>query len=219
MNSLVSGAYSWCGIPGVPMKGFLLLLAAAAASCLFAAGAVAGVPDVGPTGELAAGASDGKRGPRIHMPTNDPFQPYRTVTACPRGTKAQVVDWPQPGDMSCEPTDEDVPPAPGTDYPKLLIRTADVGAPYREVERCPRGTRPIAHGGKDHTVMLCDRDHSVKDWSAEPAGDGPRTSIPTDDPFKPYRSVSACPPDQVPYLTDWPRPGDMACMRVSPARR
>lgn len=186
-----------------------------AALCLFAAGSSAEVPDIGLSGELSAGG----RAPRINMPTDDPFQPYRAVSACPRGTKAVVVDWPQPGDMACEPTDEDVPPAPGEPSPKLLMRTSDVFKPYREVERCPKGTRPVVHGPGDDAVMLCDRDHSIKDWSAAPAGEGPRIHIPTDDPFQPYRAVSACPPSQVPYLTDWPNPGDMACMKFPSARR
>lgn len=165
-------------------------------------------PDVGPGKEV-----DGpSRGPRIHMATNSPFKPYMAVDRCPPGTKPEVIDWPKPGDMSCEPTDEDTTPPPGVDVPKLLVRADDAAAPYKEVQRCPRGTRPVVHGEGKEAAFLCDTDRKVKDWEAEPPeGDGPRINIATNDPFKPYRTVTACPPGKDTVVVDWPRPGDMGC--------
>lgn len=166
------------------------------------------VPSVGPGQEVEAPA----RGPRIHMATNSPFKPYQTVAACPPGTKPEVIDWPKPGDMMCELSDEETPPPPGVDVPKVFMRADDAAAPYREVPRCPRGTRPIVRGEGKEGMFLCDTDHKVKDWEAAPPdGEGPRINMATNDPFKPYKSVSACPPGKDPVLVDWPRPGDMAC--------
>lgn len=166
------------------------------------------VPSVGPGREVEPAA----RAPRIHMATNSPFKPYQVVQACPPGTKPEVIDWPQPGDMMCETTDEETAAPPGVDLPKVFIRADDAAAPYREVPRCPRGTRPIVRGEGKEGMFLCDRDHKVKDWEAAPPDDdAPRINMATNDPFKPYRSVSTCPPGKDPVLVDWPRPGDLAC--------
>lgn len=188
----------------IPLSFALLTLAATAQSQPRRAAA----PAVGPGQEVESP----DRPPRIHMATNSPFKPYQAVPACPPGTKSEVVDWPKPGDMMCEVTDEETPPTPGVDLPKLFMRADDAGAPYREVGRCPRGTRPIVHGEGKEGKFLCDTDHKVKDWEASPPeGDAPRINVPTNDPFQPYRAVSTCPPGKSPVLVDWPRPGDMTC--------
>ena len=60
--------------------------------------------------------------------------------------------------------------------------------------------------------FLCDRERALRSWGAEPSeGHGPRINIPNDDPFRPYRTVSTCPPGKFPVIVDWPRPGDMGC--------
>ncbi len=194
------------------------LLTLLALVVLAAPAACAPAPEVGPAGPIEGGP----RSPRINMPTNSPFQPYRSVEKCPPGTVTKVVDWPKPGDMACEPSADAPEPAPGERVPSLRMRTQDVSAPYRDVPRCPRGTRPVIYGEPPSDDMLCDRDHSIKEWDAEPEGDGPRINIPTNDPFKPYKTVTTCPPDTLPVVADWPRPGDMAChpgRPSSPARR
>ena len=188
----------------LPLSATLLTLAVAAQSQTRRAE----VPSVGSGQEVEAPA----RPPRIHMAPNSPFKPYQVVQACPPGTKPEVIDWPKPGDMSCEPTDEETPPPPGVDVPKVFMRADDAETPYREVPRCPRGTRPIVRGEGKKAMFLCDTDHKIKEWeAAPPEGDGPRIHMATNDPFKPYRVVSACPPGKDPVLVDWPRPGDMAC--------
>lgn len=195
------------------MKNGLLLFATILA--LSAGPARAGdttPPPVGPGHEV----EHWMRAPRIHMATGLAFRPYRAIAACPPGTKPEVNDWPQAGDMTCEPTDETLPPPYGVEVPRVYLpvdRAAVPGSePLREVARCPRGTRPTVRGEGAYTYFLCDRDHAIVSWGAEPPeGQSPRINIPNNDPFRPYRTVSTCPPGKFPVILDWPRPGDMGC--------
>ncbi len=182
--------------------------------------AKAEVPPVG-KGEAVENEKDNKNKNKTGIPkhdspvnlmrTNDAFQPYRIVEACPPGTHPAVIDWPQKGDKLCKAGEDAGYKRPkDAKFGEFRIKNWDAFKPYKVVAKCPPGTAPVLGDWPKKGDMMCDRDWDIEEASAAPKGDGPYIYVQEGDKDK-IKKVSTCIGDGSPTITNYPKEGDMAC--------
>lgn len=173
---------------------------------------------------------------RIHIPKDDPLQPYVQVDKCPKGQVPVVVDWPRPGDKTCRDAN---------DPPKIYMNEQPWSDMTKTVEECPEGTQPVivnfpnpgdktCRAKDDPPKIIVPKNDALEpyetlescpsgqtsvithvpqygDMTCRSVTDPVRINIPTNDPFQPYIPVDKCPGGKTRFVVNWPKPGDMSC--------